>query len=276
MKFVAGGLRRAQAQLRWHLDRAHPNASRGVLRSSMGAVAIMVAVALLTEMATHRSWLLWMSAGLVAVFHLLLIWIQCRMGRLGMSEALFHASQANDVDTLRTLARFCGRESVFKTVGPLSHQALHQAVLKDALQAARWLLEESARVKQTPSEPASGIENALIAGHPPLFFASSAAMVHLLVEWGARLDVRMDDNMSSTLLHGAVLKGLGHWPVIRALLQLGAPRTATNAQGFTPIEVASRLGHHDLVQTWEAFEDAECAHRAMESVTRLPPGVRPL
>ena len=118
---------------------------------------------------------------------------------------------------------------------------LHGAMRLGRADVAQLLIEKGAEVNAVDSE---GVTPLLIAGQ-----GGKAELIGLLVKAGADVNAR-DPHFKRTALHWAALNG--HRAVTDTLLENRADIDVQNDLGATPVQLAARYGHRDVVKTLTA------------------------
>jgi len=140
------------------------------------------------------------------------------------------------------------------TYGP-TDQALDYMSLYYAAEGGNQYMVEALLERGAPTEPvepaSAGMVSAVANGFSPALHPAAergdVQMVRLLLEHGARPDSRCCD--SDTALGFAAAEG--HIEVVRLLLEAGADPSIRSHRG-TPLELAQRAGHQDVVTLVES------------------------
>ena len=146
---------------------------------------------------------------------------------------LYAAAACGQLESVLTLFRLGGRESMTKVVG--THGApLHQAVGKGHKDIVSLLLNEGCPINVVNSK-----------GRSVLHFAAECGQIHMLAEQG--LNVNIGDDKGRTPLHYAA--ACGQLESVLTLLRLGGRESMTKVAGTcgTPLHQAVGKGHKDIV-----------------------------
>ena len=149
---------------------------------------------------------------------------------------LHYAALWGQLESVRTLLRLGGRESMTKVVG--THGTpLHQAVERGDKDIVSLLLNEGCPINVVDSEGRSVLHYAVQRGR--------YHMIKMLKEKG--LDVNMGDDEGCTTLHYAAV--CGQLESVCTLLRLGGRESMTKVAGTrgTPLHQAVERGHKDIV-----------------------------
>ena len=151
---------------------------------------------------------------------------------------LHNAANCGKLESVRTLLRLGGRESMTKIAGKHG-TPLHQAVAKGHKDIVSLLLNEGCPINVANSE---------LQGRSVLHFAAQLGEIHvmeMLAEQG--LDVNIGDDEGVTPLHNAAY--CGQLESVRTLLRLGGRGSMTKVAGEhgTPLHQAVAGGHKDIV-----------------------------
>ena len=149
---------------------------------------------------------------------------------------LHDAAACGQLESLRTLLRLGGRESMTKLVG-LHGTPLHQAVANGHKDIVSLLLNEGCPINVVDSKGSSVLIPATQYGH--------IHMIEMLSEQG--LDVNIGDDEGLTPLHNAA--ACGQLESLRTLLRFGGRKSLTKVVGLhgTPLHQAVANGHKDMV-----------------------------
>ena len=149
---------------------------------------------------------------------------------------LHDAAMIGGLESVRTLLRLGGRESITKVAG--THGTpLHQAVRKGHKDIVSLLLNEGCPINLVNS-----------GGKNVLHFAAQYGQNHMIeILAGQGLDVNVGDDEGRTSLHDAAY--CGQLESVRTLLRLGGRESMTKIAGLhgTPLHQAVEKGHKDIV-----------------------------
>ena len=149
---------------------------------------------------------------------------------------LHYAAACGKLESVRTLLRLGGRESMTKIAGTRG-TPLHQAVGRGHKDIVSWLLNEGC--------PINVVDN---RGRSVFHYAAQYGQIHMiemLAEQG--LDINIGDDEAWTPLHKAA--ACGQLKSVRTLLRLGGRESMTKVAGAggTPLHQAVAGGHKDIV-----------------------------
>ena len=149
---------------------------------------------------------------------------------------LLHAAASGQLESVCTLLRLGGRESMTKVSGTCG-TPLHQAVAEGHKDIVSLLLNEGCLINVVDSEGASVLHIAAQCGQ--------IHMIEMLIEQG--LDVNKGDNEGLTPLHDAA--ACGQFESVHTLLRLGGRESMTKVAGNagTSLHQAVEKGHKDIV-----------------------------
>ena len=149
---------------------------------------------------------------------------------------LHYAATNGQLESVRTLLRLGGRESMTKVAGA-GGTPLHQAVVKGHKDIVSLLLNEGCPINVVDSRGRSVLHTAAECGEIHL--------IEMLAEQG--LDVNIGDDEGLTPLHAAA--ACGQLESLYTLLRLGGRKSMTKVAGNagTPLHLAVELGHKEIV-----------------------------
>ena len=149
--------------------------------------------------------------------------------------ALQIASSGGNATIIRMLLDV-GAQVVNPNSKPSSFPPLLAAARNGHTDACRMLINAGVPLDCTNASGHTSLHVAAFGGH--------LSIVSLLLELGA--DVNACDNTHQTALTMATLKGAT--AIVKALLQVGAnPNVATSKANCTPLHIAARDGHYDVL-----------------------------
>ena len=117
------------------------------------------------------------------------------------------------------------------------HTALHRALFNAKAEAGRCLLDHGADINARFHDDWTPLILAAVLGR--------VEFARMLLECGARINVQ-ENSSARTPLHFAV--GNRSIQAMRLFLEYGADVKAIDNSGFTPSQLASELGYHEIVE----------------------------
>jgi ankyrin repeat protein len=118
-----------------------------------------------------------------------------------------------------------------------SSATLARAVMSGNLLHVEELLKSGADPNAGKGEPRAVL-------HDSIYKGMSVAMLELLLQGGADVDLRTSDGW--TPLHAAA--AAGNMEIVKRLLRAGADAGARSRQGSTPADTARTTNHHDVAE----------------------------
>ena len=149
---------------------------------------------------------------------------------------LHYAAECGQLESVRTLLRLGGRESMTKVAGT-GGNPLHRAVARGHKDIVSLLLNEGCPINVVDSE-----------GGSVLHYAAGYGQIHIIEMFAEQgLDVNIGDDGGETPLHAAVANG--QLKSVRTLLRLGGRESMTKVadKHGAPLHQAVAGGHKDIV-----------------------------